>query len=286
MFTVFGANGFIGAAVCRALEDSGETVTRPPRGVDPATLTNMGHVLFCIGMTADFRSRPYETMEAHVTLPARILATGRFQSFLYLSSTRLYDGAVRGIETADIALNPANPSDLYNLSKLSGEALCLTHANPAVRVARLSNVYGSDMFADTHEGANFLASIIGEAISENHIRLGTHETSAKDYIAVEDVARALPLIATASKDRLVNVAAGRKISHGELVARLQDLSGCRATLANDAPLVDYPDISTDRIADLHNENGVSWSPLKLTDRLPALVAAARHKWNIKKGAVA
>lgn len=286
MFTVFGANGFIGDAVCRLLERSGADVMRPQRGADPASLGNMGHVLFCVGMTADFRSRPYETMDAHVALPSRILSEGRYQSFLYLSSSRVYDGAVDGLETAEISLNPANPSDLYNLSKLSGETLCLTHANPAVRVARLSNVYGEHMFGDTLDGANFLTSIIGEAMLNNHIHLATQEASAKDYIAVEDVAHALVLIATDCKDRLVNVAAGRKITHGQIITRLRELTGCSIDIADNAPLVDYPGISTRRIGDLYHEAGAEWAPLKLTDRIAALVAAAGRTWNIKEGAVA
>ena len=286
MFTVFGANGFVGEAVCRMLEESGQTVARPARGTDPASLGEMGHVLYCAGVTADFRSRPFDTMEAHVALPARILAAGRFASFLYLSSTRVYDGAGAGEETAPITVDPADPSDLYNLSKLSGEALCLNRPEPAVRIARLSNVYGTRMFADAAGGANFLADVIGEAVSRGRIALRTHRSSAKDYIDVADVARALVLIAVDGDERVYNVAAGRNASHGEVVDRLSALTGCRIDAPAGAPVVDYPEISTRRLAGLFARSGAEWAPAPLSDRLDALVAAARKTRRSTEGAIA
>ena len=285
-FTVFGANGFIGDAVARELEASGQELSRPPRGVAPASLGDMGHVIFSVGITADFRSRPYDTMDAHVGLATRILAEGRYRSFLYLSSTRVYDGADAGSETARIAVDPADPSDLYNLSKLAGEALCLAHANPAVRVARLSNVFGARMFPDAIEGANFLAGVVGEAVLNNRIVLGTHPSSAKDYVHVDDVARALVLIAADGDQRLFNVASGRNVSHADIVARLAELTGCAVASSEDAPRIAYPKISTGRLARLFDSSGGHWSPAELTDCLPALVTAARQKWNIKEGAIA
>lgn len=285
-FTVFGANGFVGDAVVRELLAAGQEVQRPARGAAPADLGDMGHVIFCAGLTADFRTRPYDTMEAHVALPARILAEGRFRSFLYLSSTRVYDGARHGAETSRIAVDPADPSDLYNLSKLSGEALCLTHADPAVRVARLSNVYGERMFTDDIGGANFLARVIAEAVLHRRVTLATHPASAKDYIDVADVARALVMIAVDGDERLYNVAAGVKLSHGDVLVRLSQLTGCLCATAADAPLVDYPQISVRRIAGLFARSGAEWAPAPLSDRLPALVDAAREKWRIEEGAIA
>ena len=286
LFTVFGAAGFIGRHVVATLEQVGHRIDLPPRRWVPDAGRNLGHVIFCAGVTADFRSRPYDTMEAHVSLPAGILSQGTFESFLYLSSTRIYDGAPDGDEAASITVNPADASDLYNLSKLSGEALCLNHPDPAVRVARLSNVYGADMFADDIGNANFLAGILGEAVVRGHIDLATDPSSAKDYIDVADVARAIVTVAQQGDERIYNIAAGRKVSHGEIAARLQDLTGCATTVAENAPVVDYPDISTRRIAGLFNGTGSAWSPAALTDRLPGLVSAARESWRIKEGALA
>ncbi len=51
---------------------------------------DLGHAFYCIGLTADFRSRPFETIEAHCGLLKEVLSGSRFSSFVYLSSTRVY----------------------------------------------------------------------------------------------------------------------------------------------------------------------------------------------------
>ena len=91
-------------------------------GLTPATAIAR---IFAIGLTADFRSRPLDTMDAHVSALAEVLRCGRFDSLTYLSSTRVYAGLPRGCGNATLVVNPSDASDLYNLSKLAGEALCL-----------------------------------------------------------------------------------------------------------------------------------------------------------------
>jgi len=39
---------------------------RTPFRIDP------GHVIYCIGLTADFRQKPFETIEAHVSKLAEV----------------------------------------------------------------------------------------------------------------------------------------------------------------------------------------------------------------------
>ena len=66
------------------------------RAALPALLTGRrpaGHVIDCIGLTGDFRTRLLDTAEAHVSLVARCLAELCFDSFLLLSSTRVYTRA-------------------------------------------------------------------------------------------------------------------------------------------------------------------------------------------------
>lgn len=79
--TVLGAGGRIGRALVTALLGRARV-----RSVGRSTLksflasdTPAGHVISCIGLTADFRSRPLDTAEAHVGLTARILRRGGFE---------------------------------------------------------------------------------------------------------------------------------------------------------------------------------------------------------------
>src|SRR5450631_61417 len=71
-YTVLGAEGFIGSHVARRLAE---------RQIPHQTLTRdildhldqpLGHLLYCIGLTADFRERPFDTVEAHVHVLSQI----------------------------------------------------------------------------------------------------------------------------------------------------------------------------------------------------------------------
>src|SRR4051794_27506323 len=92
-FTILGAGGFIGSALVAWLESQDQVVHAVTRASLPALLAGRqpsGHVIDCVGLTGDFRTRPLETAEAHVGLVARCLAALQFDSFLLLSSTRVY----------------------------------------------------------------------------------------------------------------------------------------------------------------------------------------------------
>ena len=161
-FTILGAGGRIGQALVTALRPH-----HPVRAIDRAALPGLlsarepaGHVICCIGLTGDFRTRPLATAEAHVAIPARILADIPFESFLYLSSTRVYAHAATTKEDALLPASPGDPSDLYNLTKLAGEALCLSDPRPTVRAVRLSNVFGP--VADPASFVEKLKGIIAE----------------------------------------------------------------------------------------------------------------------------
>jgi nucleoside-diphosphate-sugar epimerase len=251
--TVFGAGGFIGRNLAAHLEKEGFQVRALLRGDESWRGAALGHVFFCIGLTADFRQRPLDALDAHVTAATQVLRHGDFESFLYLSSTRVYGAAAEAVETAALTVDPNDPSDLYNLSKLAGEAACLALPRPEVRIARLSNVFGPGMGT-----ANFLGSVLHEARAGGRVRLGQALDSEKDYVAIDDVVRALLRIALAGEARLYNVASGRNTRHDEIFETLANLFGCEAKVAEDAKTVRFPIIIIDRLINL-----MKWSPMNV-----------------------
>ena len=151
-FTILGASGFIGRALVAWLESGDHVVHAVTRASLPALLASRrpaGHVIDCVGISNDCRLCPLDTAEAHVGLVAHCLTELKFESFLLLSSTRVYAHAGATHEDATLSALPSDPADLYNLTKLAGEALCLADPRFSVRVARLSDVYGMDMPAAT-----------------------------------------------------------------------------------------------------------------------------------------
>lgn len=225
-----------------------------------------GHVIDCIGLTGDFRSRPLETAEAHVGLVARCLAELRFQSFLLLSSTRVYSRANTTQEDTALPTLPSDPSDLYNVTKLAGEALCLTNQRPDIRVVRLSNVYGTDMPAGT-----FLGQVLREGQNSGEVVFRQSATSAKDYVSLSSVVRLLPAIATDGRDRLYNLAAGGNTSHATIADRLTELIGWRTRFGADAPTLWNRPINTARLT---AEFGPTSSDLAAD--LPSMLAIAQE----------
>lgn len=244
-FTVLGAGGFIGAAVAARLTSLGCSVHAVTRVSLPhlfAARRNAGHVINCIGLTGDFRRRPLDTAEAHVGLVARCLAELQFDSFLLLSSTRVYARARSTLEDGALAAMPADPSDLYNLTKLAGEALCLADPRPTVRVVRLSNVYGAGMPAET-----FLGQVLAEGMSSGSVLFRQSPWSAKDYVSIGTVARLLPVIGMGGRYRLYNVASGRNTAHAAIADLLHAVAGWRTGFATDAPTLINVPIDTTRI---------------------------------------
>ena len=233
MITVFGAGGFIGSHLVRHLRDSGIEHRAPARDELPSA--PLGHVIYCIGLTADFRTRPLDTVEAHVCRLLDVVRTCTFDSLLYLSSTRLLSGR----------------QDLYNLSKATGEALVLSIDGG--RVARLSNVYGPG------QSPTFLTEIVEEAETRGSITLRTTLDSAKDYVSVDDAVRLLVQIALHGRERVYNVASGVNVTNEELTAAIARRTGCKVTVAPDAERIVFPPVD---VAAIRAEFGFTPSSIK------------------------
>ncbi len=246
-FTVLGGGGFIGKELVASLKErSGATVYAPSRddGIDISGAIlgrDLGHVFYCIGLTASFRSRPFDTVEAHVCLLRRLLGEGRFDSLTYLSSTRVYEGAATTNESAVLQVSPNNPEHLYNLSKLMGESLSLSSGH-TTRVARLSNVFGRAM-----PPQNFIGQVLTEAKKTGHVRFLTAPQSVKDYVSVTDIIRWLPQIAQQGSLTIYNLASGENTSNAE-IAFLLEQKGVAVTYAVDAPEWSFPIVDTGRLA--------------------------------------
>jgi nucleoside-diphosphate-sugar epimerase len=259
VITVLGGRGFIGSHLVRHLRAQGVECWAPERG-EPVAGRALGHIIYAIGLTADFRERPLDTVEAHVCRLLDLVRTASFESILYLSSTRLYRrNEAPAREEDSLRLNPADPEDLYDLSKAVGEALVLSLGEKG-RVARLSNVVGPG------QDRTFLAMLIQEARATGRITLRTASESSKDYLAVEDAVALLARIALAGRHRLYNVASGVSVSHGEIAGAIARHFGGEVRVAPGAPTVAFPRIDIGRIV---SEFG--FSPRSVIADLPALL---------------
>lgn len=261
-FTVLGAQGFIGSRLVAHLASEGHRVFAPPRHADWSG-AHLGHVIYAVGVTHDFAARPFDTIAAHVSRLAELLEDGRFDSLVYLSSARVYQGLSDTVdESANLLVNPTRPGDLYNLSKLTGESLALASGRP-VRIVRLSNVYDASDRSDA-----FLPSVLRAVALQHAVTLQTGPGSTRDYVSLRDVVSMLPRIALHGRHAIYNLTSGTNLTHAELANQLAALSGCRVSYLPDAADSRMPRISSQRLA---NEFG--FRPSALSDDLPQLLAA-------------
>lgn len=261
-YTILGSTGFIGSHLVSHLKSCGVEVNTPPRDAETLRGEKLGHVIYTIGLTGNFRERPHDAVDAHVNVLQRLMNGAQFDSWLYLSSTRVYGGLpedTAATETVPLSVRPGL-SGLYDLSKLLGESICLACDNPAVRVARLSNVYGTGQHPST-----FLGSVLDEAVRTGSVTIGESPASSKDYISIDDVVRILPAIAANGHERIYNVADGAPVTHGEIADTLRAI-GYRVDFAPGGQIRGFPTIDTTRIdKEFGSAKGV------LTDDIPALI---------------
>jgi len=267
MVTILGSSGFIGSSLLASMTHAGEDVFAPARN-DPAIFKRaLGHVIYSIGLTADFRQRPFDTVKAHVSVLADVLEHSSFDSLTYLSSTRVYTGSQSTSPRQALSVEPANPSHLYNLTKLTGESICLHCGHPATRIVRLSNVVG----VGNADSNNFIDSLVHEAL-QGHLTVHSAPDSSKDYIHLKDVTEYLPRIAMQGRFQIYNLASGTNLTNEDWTKRLHTLLGCAVEYQPDAASITFPMIST---SDLCEE--FSFSPRSALDALPSLIQYQQNK---------
>ncbi len=261
-FTILGASGFIGSNLTAFLKSESIECFTPPKEYVFTKNKNLGHVIYCIGLTADFRQKPMETVRAHVCKLMEVLENSSFESFLYLSSSRVYNEESAGTETDKLSISSSNFSDLYNISKLMGESICFSLTNEKIRIARLSNVIGNDFNSD-----NFLVSLIKEAVDKNKIVLGVPIHASKDYILIEDVVKIIALISQKGIQRIYNVASGLQISNEQIVNKIRSYVNCQIEIINNTKELKFPAISIKKI-----KNEFNFKPKNILDNLEGLIS--------------
>jgi len=211
--TIIGASGFIGRRLQSRLSLEGWDVFAPAKGDTSLLGRDMGVIFYCAGLTADYDRRPFDAVQAHVTLLSETVRAGRFEQLIYLSSTRLYDGQAAAVldEHAPLLFDVSDPRRIFDISKALGENVTLTRTQGHGAVARLSNVF--DWAPDA---PGFLSQWLIEAARTRDLRLESSPHIVRDYIHLDDVVTALIAMAEQSANGVINVASGELVGNGEI----------------------------------------------------------------------
>lgn len=263
--TIFGGHGFIGHHLQKKLVGLGWNCHLPPRNSPIMSEFDYGYVFYCAGLTADYLHRPFDTVDAHVTLLSQFFKSARFSKLVYLSSTRLYDNHSGDIACEDtpLSLVPSNPRHLYDLSKALGESLCHVGAQGRAKIVRLSCVYN-----DHRDREGFLPGLLRQIIEHRprSLNIDSSPFFSRDYIHLEDVIEALTLIATQGTATTYNVAGGCNIENRLLFSLLEEKSGTKII-----PLRQDASSSAARISIERMQQEFLWHPKSVENKITEIL---------------
>jgi len=265
--TVLGASGFVGSAIVRRLEHAKLDHAAPGKN-ETLTGRKLGDVIYCVGLTADFRSRPLETVDAHVCHLMQIMRNCQFRSLVYLSSTRVYRKQSGAAQEEDmLSVDPSDGDDIYNISKIMGEAAAMV-AGPKVKIVRLSNVYGPDFTS-----ANFLSTILKDLAQGKQVTVQSSPDSEKDYISLNDVVDGLLRITLDGRHQIYNLASGKNVANSQLADEFRRLTGQQLRFHPTAAKTIPPLIKIDRMQEEFN-----FKPAYVIDDLSKLIESYKAQF--------
>lgn len=263
-FTILGSKGFIGKELTSFLTKIGHECFTPEVRNTNLEGMDLGHVIYSAGVP-NFMERPYDAVDAHVCQLKNILQKSNFKSLQYFSGGRVYHKMNDTKEERDLMFNPLDKNDLYGISKIMGESICIASNNPRVHILRLTNVTGNNF--NSHL---FLPSIIRDAITKNKIKVFTSLSSKKDYVYIDDVLELVLKISISGKNKIYNIASGKNIESGKLIEKISDITGCDVEVASNSKEYSFPETSISKITEEFD-----FSPTNILDKIEPMVEEFR-----------
>ena len=161
-----------------------------------------------------------------------MLKNKNFDSFNYISSTRLNFPKKSYINKISPLLYGGYEIDIYNASKLAGEALCTQSNISNVKVTRICHVVNPN---DKKE-ENFLSEICGQA-KRGEIVLNSSLDTKKNYIQIDDLSFLLQRIGPFGKKKFYNIGSNNLISNNEIIKKLIKITKCSVITSKNAQTI-------------------------------------------------
>lgn len=269
IYTVIGGNGFIGSEIVKQLREAGEQVYVPEK-LDEGVFTKaLGTVIYAVGH-GDCANNPIKVLDSNVSYLVKILECSQFDSFIYISSTRVYMNQQASFESADLTVCAKDNRALFNLTKLTAENLVLNLVDKAI-IVRPSNVYGLAVNSPL-----FLPSIVRDSIAKNEVNMYIREDYQKDYVSVVDVADAIYKLAKADiqSNEIFNIASGRN-TRADIIAKvITDKTGCKVNWFESNVNEAFSEVDISKL-----QGVVDFNPTTIEDDLESMINSFTEFYN-------
>ena len=168
--------------------------------------------------------------------------------FIFMSS----GGTVYGNSSEPISEDAElNPISLYARSKVACEKVIQQSGMPYL-ILRLANPYGGHQTTDKKQGV--IPILIEKALKRDYFEMWASPHSSRDYIYIEDFARAIHLLIEKDiKNEIINIASQTATSLNEILDEVQEQTGMAIEIHHvnsEVPVVDQIVLNIEKLKSL------------------------------------
>lgn len=240
-YTIFGNTGFIGSNLIYYCKKKKYKIFLPKKN-KYIFKKNLGHIIYCIG-TGEAKTNPIKALKANLLGVLKIIFNNKFDSFTYISTTRVYLFNQNSAEDKERSIDVVNDEgSLFNLLKLSAEKI-LIQSKKNIKIIRLTNVYGKFFSKQTY----LLPNLIRNALLKKKINISISKNSLKNYLHIDE---AIPLffkIINKSKYKIYNIAGLKRYKLVDIVNKIKQNTSCEVVYQNQKLIANDQKININRI---------------------------------------
>jgi nucleoside-diphosphate-sugar epimerase len=247
-YTIFGNTGFIGNNLLSYCKKKKYKVFLPKKG-KYIYKKNLGHIIYCMG-TGEAKINPIKAFKANLLGVIKIIFNNKFDSFTYISTTRVYLFNKNSAEDKERSVNVVtDEGSLFNLLKLSAEKI-LIQSKKNIKIIRLTNVYGKFFSKQKY----LLPNLIRNSLIKKKIIISINKNSLKDYLHIDEAMPFFFKIINKSKYKIYNIAGSKRYKIKDIANEIKKNTSCEVVYENQKLIINDQKININRIKREFNFN--------------------------------